>query len=315
MRASCRTRARAAAASTRASAIQRRGSRGPRTPRQGRSGRARRVPLGLLPARGVIDVKSRTDASGRLVTWEMHNYNSGSSAIRTLYDAAHQHIEFHPGRAAAAGLVPRGLAATAKNHFARESHMDEIAAAVKLDPLGSAAEPEGRAAQAVLDAAARSGSDGRRPEAAAGGLWDRRRLRERQLRRHLRRGPRRAERRLRAWCASWRRSSAGPSSTRPAPESDRGFARHGPGRRALRGRRVRPRRDPNARLRATACRASATCRRSTWSSSTARTCRRREPARRRSSPWHRRWRRDLRGDGPAPAGPAARPAGTAEASA
>jgi len=83
---------------------------------------------------GVIDVKSGTDADGRLVAWEMHNYNSGSSAIRTLYEAPHQHIEFHPGRSPLRQGSYRGLAATA-NHFARESHMDEIAAALKLDPL------------------------------------------------------------------------------------------------------------------------------------------------------------------------------------
>jgi isoquinoline 1-oxidoreductase len=83
---------------------------------------------------GVIDVKSGTDAAGRLVAWEMHNYNSGSSAIRTLYEAPNQHIEFHPGRSPLRQGSYRGLAATA-NHFARESHMDELAAALKLDPL------------------------------------------------------------------------------------------------------------------------------------------------------------------------------------
>jgi isoquinoline 1-oxidoreductase len=83
---------------------------------------------------GVIDVKSGTDVGGRLVAWEMHNYNSGSSAIRTLYEAPNQHIEFHPGRSPLRQGSYRGLAATA-NHFARESHMDEIAAASKLDPL------------------------------------------------------------------------------------------------------------------------------------------------------------------------------------
>ena len=83
---------------------------------------------------GVIDVKSGTDSDGRLVAWEMHNYNSGSSAIRTLYEAPHQHIEFHPERSPLRQGSYRGLAATA-NHFARESHMDEIAAALKLDPL------------------------------------------------------------------------------------------------------------------------------------------------------------------------------------
>ena len=103
---------------------------------------------------GVIDVKSGTEADGRLVAWEMHNYNSGSSAIRTLYDAAHQHIEFHPGRSPLRQGSYRGLAATA-NHFARESHMDEIAAAVKLDPLEFRRRnlKEARL-RAVLDAAA-----------------------------------------------------------------------------------------------------------------------------------------------------------------
>ncbi len=103
---------------------------------------------------GVIDVKSGADASGRLVAWEMHNYNSGSSAIRTLYDAAHQHIEFHPGRSPLRQGSYRGLAATA-NHFARESHMDEIAAAVKLDPLEFRRKNlKDARLQAVLDAAA-----------------------------------------------------------------------------------------------------------------------------------------------------------------
>jgi isoquinoline 1-oxidoreductase len=103
---------------------------------------------------GVIDVRSGTDATGRLVAWEMHNYNSGSSAIRTLYDAAHQHIEFHPGRSPLRQGSYRGLAATA-NHFARESHMDEIAAAVKLDPLEFRRRNlKDARLQAVLDAAA-----------------------------------------------------------------------------------------------------------------------------------------------------------------
>jgi isoquinoline 1-oxidoreductase len=83
---------------------------------------------------GVIDVKSGTGADGRLVAWEMHNYNSGASGIQTLYDVANQHIEFHPGRSPLRQGSYRGLAATA-NHFARESHMDEIAATLKLDPL------------------------------------------------------------------------------------------------------------------------------------------------------------------------------------
>jgi isoquinoline 1-oxidoreductase len=143
---------------------------------------------------GVIDVKSGTEADGRLVAWEMHNYNSGSSAIRTLYEAPNQHIEFHPGRSPLRQGSYRGLAATA-NHFARESHMDEIAAAVKLDPLEFRRRNlKDARLRAVLDAAAERFRLGEGEERQRPGLRDRRRLRERQLRLDLRRGARRAER-------------------------------------------------------------------------------------------------------------------------
>jgi nicotinate dehydrogenase subunit B len=103
---------------------------------------------------GVIDVRSGVDPEGKLVAWEMHNYNSGSSGIRTLYEAPHQHIEFHPSDSPLRQGSYRGLAATA-NHFARESHMNELAEALKVDPLEfrrrNIKDPRLRA---VLDAAA-----------------------------------------------------------------------------------------------------------------------------------------------------------------
>ena len=83
---------------------------------------------------GVIDVKSAAGADGRLAAWEFHNYNSGPSGIRTPYDVPHQKIEFHPSRSPLRQGSYRGLAATA-NHFARESHMDELAHALGSDPL------------------------------------------------------------------------------------------------------------------------------------------------------------------------------------
>jgi isoquinoline 1-oxidoreductase len=83
---------------------------------------------------GVVDVKSGVDAGGTLTAWEMHNYNSGGSGIRTPYDVPHQHIEFHPADSPLRQGSYRGLAATA-NHFARESHMDELAAMLAVDPL------------------------------------------------------------------------------------------------------------------------------------------------------------------------------------
>jgi isoquinoline 1-oxidoreductase len=83
---------------------------------------------------GVIDVKSGVGADGKLTAWEFHNYNSGASGIRTPYDVPHQKIEFHATRAPLRQGSYRGLAATA-NHFARESHMDELAHALGQDPL------------------------------------------------------------------------------------------------------------------------------------------------------------------------------------
>jgi isoquinoline 1-oxidoreductase len=83
---------------------------------------------------GVIEVKSGASGDGKLLAWEFHNYNSGASAIRTLYDVPHQQIEFHAARSPLRQGSYRGLAATA-NHFAREVHMDELAAALSLEPL------------------------------------------------------------------------------------------------------------------------------------------------------------------------------------
>ncbi|HSR53247.1 MAG TPA: molybdopterin cofactor-binding domain-containing protein [Acidobacteriota bacterium] len=83
---------------------------------------------------GVIEVRSGVTQEGRLTAWEFHNYNSGGSAIETLYQVPNQHIEFHPARSPLPQGSYRGLAATA-NHFAREVQMDEMARKLKIDPL------------------------------------------------------------------------------------------------------------------------------------------------------------------------------------
>jgi len=83
---------------------------------------------------GVIEIKSGIAADGTLTAWEFHNYNSGAAGIGTPYSVANQHIEFHPVRSPLRQGSYRGLAATA-NHFARESHMDDLAHAANMDPL------------------------------------------------------------------------------------------------------------------------------------------------------------------------------------
>ena len=84
---------------------------------------------------GVIDVKSGVASDGTVTAWEFHNYNSGPAAIGTPYNIANQKIEFHPTKNPPLRQGSyRGLAATA-NHFARESHMDELAHVIGMDPL------------------------------------------------------------------------------------------------------------------------------------------------------------------------------------
>jgi CO/xanthine dehydrogenase Mo-binding subunit len=84
---------------------------------------------------GVIDVKSGIAPDGTLVAWEFHNYNSGPAAIDTPYNVANKKIEFHPtANPPLRQGSYRGLAATA-NFFARESHMDELAHQIGMDPL------------------------------------------------------------------------------------------------------------------------------------------------------------------------------------
>jgi isoquinoline 1-oxidoreductase len=83
---------------------------------------------------GVIEVKSGVSRDGTLTAWEFHNYNSGGAGIATPYVVANQRIQFHAARSPLRQGSYRGLAATA-NHFARETHMDELAHAAGIDPL------------------------------------------------------------------------------------------------------------------------------------------------------------------------------------
>jgi isoquinoline 1-oxidoreductase len=119
---------------------------------------------------GVIEVKAGAKADGTLTAWEMHNYNSGQSALRPPYDIPHQHTEFHGTDSPLTQGSYRALAATA-NHFARESHLDDLAHALQLDPLAFRLKnlKDGRL-RAVLEAAAKQFGWGRAKPAADHGF-------------------------------------------------------------------------------------------------------------------------------------------------
>lgn len=83
---------------------------------------------------GVIDVESGVASDGALTAWKFDNYLSGPSAIDTPYRVANRSVHYHATETPLRVGSYRGLAATA-NHFARESHMDELAEALHMDPL------------------------------------------------------------------------------------------------------------------------------------------------------------------------------------
>jgi nicotinate dehydrogenase subunit B len=119
---------------------------------------------------GVIEVRSGVRNDGTLAAWEFHNYNSGAAGIRTPYSVANQHIEFHSTDSPLRQGSYRGLAATA-NHFARETHMDELARAAGLDPLAFRLKNLADARlRAAFEAAAKAFGWGRAKPAAGQGF-------------------------------------------------------------------------------------------------------------------------------------------------
>jgi isoquinoline 1-oxidoreductase len=115
---------------------------------------------------GVIQVRSGVKNDGSITAWEFHNYNSGPAGMQIRYSIPNQHIEFHPGDSPLRQGSYRALAATA-NHFARETHIDELANSVHLDPLAFRLQnTNDERLQGVLQAAAKAFGWGNRKPAA-----------------------------------------------------------------------------------------------------------------------------------------------------
>ncbi len=103
---------------------------------------------------GVIEARSGARKDGAIVAWEFHNYNSGGSGLESPYDIPGQKCQYHATESPLRQGSYRGLAATA-NHFAREVHMDELAAAIGMEPLAFRLKNAGNPRlRAVIEAAA-----------------------------------------------------------------------------------------------------------------------------------------------------------------
>ncbi|MBI5290098.1 MAG: xanthine dehydrogenase family protein molybdopterin-binding subunit [Chloroflexi bacterium] len=93
----------------------------------------------MRPA-ALFRIKSGFTADGRLVAWECHAYHAGDRPFLgrrgsdSPYDAAHVRVTTYTSDSPLSTGSYRSLGAAA-NHFAREVHIDEVAAAVGLDPV------------------------------------------------------------------------------------------------------------------------------------------------------------------------------------
>ncbi len=96
--------------------------------------RAEEFTAGYLRPYALIEVASGADESGQLAAWTFTNIHSGPACLPTPYRVEDQRIAYQPAEGPLARGSYRALAATA-NNFARESHMDELAAAVGADPV------------------------------------------------------------------------------------------------------------------------------------------------------------------------------------
>ena len=96
--------------------------------------RADEFTAGYLRPAAFIEAAASADAAGRMTGWSLQNLNSGAAGIMTPYRVPNQAIGYQPAEAPLAQGSYRALAATA-NNFARESLMDELAAAVGADPV------------------------------------------------------------------------------------------------------------------------------------------------------------------------------------
>jgi len=103
---------------------------------------------------GVIEIASGMTGDGVLTAWDFVNHHSGRSAIEGVYQVANSRTQFVTLTPPLRSGSYRALAATA-NNFAREAHIDELAAIAKIDPLAFRLKNiQNPRARAVLEATA-----------------------------------------------------------------------------------------------------------------------------------------------------------------
>ena len=90
--------------------------------------------VGTLRPAAVIDVSAAVSDAGGLSAWKFSNINSGAAGISAPYRIPNASIDYLPALSPLTQGAYRALAANA-NNFARESHIDELARQLGVDPV------------------------------------------------------------------------------------------------------------------------------------------------------------------------------------
>jgi isoquinoline 1-oxidoreductase len=96
--------------------------------------RAEELSWAYLRPAAVIDVRASATRDGTLTGWELTNINAGGAGLTSPYATESVRERFQPARSPLPQGSYRALAATV-NNFARESYLDEVAAALGMDPV------------------------------------------------------------------------------------------------------------------------------------------------------------------------------------
>jgi isoquinoline 1-oxidoreductase len=102
--------------------------------------RAEDMVLGTVRPAALIRIQSGFTSDGRIVAWECHAYHAGDRPFLgrrgsdSPYDTANVKVTTYTSGSPLATGSYRSLGGAA-NHFAREVHIDEVAAAVGADPV------------------------------------------------------------------------------------------------------------------------------------------------------------------------------------
>jgi isoquinoline 1-oxidoreductase len=89
----------------------------------------------------VVKINSAVDEAGKMTLWDYHVYAAGDRSSEVLYDVPNVRMKTYLGRRSGGekvhpfGTGPWRAPGAGTNVFARESQMDIMAAALKVDPL------------------------------------------------------------------------------------------------------------------------------------------------------------------------------------